>query len=143
MRCDAYLNSKPLAVRRFARCNDVGGALQPAENVISSNRKGIHPNLKAVLLAAQRASVPSSARNKYICACTLWVSTNNIILPTATIAGYYEFPTYYREHRRDYDRLRTLLHQFLMQKHIYRNGRRCGESTARQLAVASAPIVPV
>ncbi len=32
--CSAYLSNKPLAVERFARCNDVGGALQPAESII-------------------------------------------------------------------------------------------------------------
>jgi hypothetical protein len=40
VRCGAYLDSEPLDVRRFARCNDVGGPLQSAESVKLNINKG-------------------------------------------------------------------------------------------------------
>ena len=69
VRCGAHLSNKLLAVERFVRCNDAGGALHSAESInhftpaqvgeLKLKGGGGRAQADAVLRAAQRASVPS------------------------------------------------------------------------------------
>ena len=62
VRCCAHLSNKLLTVARFVRCNDVGGALQPADSINQlQQRKGVGENLCTSCAASSAVRERTSA----------------------------------------------------------------------------------
>ena len=70
VRCGAHLISKLLAVERFVRYNDAGGALQSAESINCFFLKGEGGELAHKLCCVQRSVRAYLRPNNSICACS-------------------------------------------------------------------------